>query len=165
MAVGPITVTESRQTGVDFLHGFMEDGLGVMIRRPSSQPLGLFILLRPFDSSSWLAIAGTVALMSGVTWFTAYASPLSHWRRGRGTWSGEALLQEHVWGSIGSFLQQGDRSSLASGLQKPFAAIFRHGLLAHRGVFEDHSWHLVAGADSAVGLVHRRFRVLSVRED
>ena len=56
LAIGPLTITSSRERVVDFTKPFMNMGISMMALKPERQRAGHFSFLEPFSLSLWLSI-------------------------------------------------------------------------------------------------------------
>lgn len=107
-AAGPFTITAIRETVIDFTTPFMEDGLGLLIPKPS-QSNKMFRMFLPFRTDAWITVMA-VTLGTGFLLFAfSYLSPFSAWNMMlEEAISDEVSIQENIWSVVGSFLQQGN---------------------------------------------------------
>nr|KAG5713493.1 hypothetical protein BaRGS_025041 [Batillaria attramentaria] len=64
MGVGPVTITSIREAVIDFTKPFMEDGIGILTKRPNSDSKNMFKMFTPLTPQVWGAVAGAVVLVS-----------------------------------------------------------------------------------------------------
>ena len=60
MAIGPISITEERETVVDFTKPFMESAAGIMMKRFEDKTEKMFRTLMPFTLDVWMVLLGLV---------------------------------------------------------------------------------------------------------
>ncbi|CAH1794110.1 unnamed protein product, partial [Owenia fusiformis] len=107
-AVGPFTITSARAEVIDFTKAFMEDGAGIILKKPIDKTPSVLKIFRPFKEDVWLLISGGIALIGFVVYFFSFTTPYSGYRRGlAGSSKYEISLLENLWLVYGSCLQQG----------------------------------------------------------
>ena len=62
MAVGPFSITAEREAVVDYPQAFMEDGAGIIMRKPSPHADDMVRIFLPFHNHVWFSICSFVLL-------------------------------------------------------------------------------------------------------
>lgn len=118
MAVADLTITPSRDSAVDFTMPFMNTGISILFKKPTTKSSSLFSFLSPFSTEVWLYSIGAYTLVSVVLFIVGRLSPYE--------WSNPHpcrktdLVEENNFSmlntmafTIGSLMQQG--AELAAG--------------------------------------------------
>lgn len=61
--MGPFSITAEREAVIDYTHPFMEDGAGILMRRPSPRADDMLRIFLPFHRAVWGAICSAVVLV------------------------------------------------------------------------------------------------------
>ena len=60
MAIGPFTVNAERDRVIDFSAPYIEDGVGLIMKRPGSDPSKTTKIFQPFHYTVWLMTSAMV---------------------------------------------------------------------------------------------------------
>ncbi len=63
LAIGPFSITAEREAVVDYTQAFMEDGVGIIMSKPSPQADDMVRIFLPFHQYVWFAICSSVILV------------------------------------------------------------------------------------------------------
>ncbi|XP_067129511.1 LOW QUALITY PROTEIN: glutamate receptor ionotropic, kainate 2-like [Centruroides vittatus] len=112
MVVADLTVTQDRQTAVDFTGPYMTLGIGILFKKPSKKDDNLFSFLSPFSVQVWFymatAILGVTIVMYVMGRFTPYEWENPHpCDQNPEELENQFTLQETAWLVVGGLLQQG----------------------------------------------------------
>lgn len=119
LAIGPFTISSSRQTVVDFTQPFMDVGLSILMKKEEDSEYKVFSFLRPFDVYLWLAIVLATVGVGVFLWLHSTFSP--HGYHGRVAQASDPSTvtrdqlktKEHlrffnaVWSSFAYYVSQG----------------------------------------------------------
>ncbi|KAK3089561.1 hypothetical protein FSP39_004629, partial [Pinctada imbricata] len=107
-AVGPFTITSIRETVIDFTKPYMEDGAGILTRKPESNANKMFQMFKPFSLTVWICI-GVSILVVGVLLFIANRmSPFTRYnRKEKFAPKDEIRLLSCMWLIFAFFMEQG----------------------------------------------------------
>ncbi|GFO40806.1 glutamate receptor ionotropic, kainate 2 [Plakobranchus ocellatus] len=75
LAIGPISITSDRKSVVDFTTPYVEEGVGIITRRPGFGSKEMFRLFTPFKPSVWMCLMGAVAGAAVLLYVVNRASP------------------------------------------------------------------------------------------
>lgn len=89
---------------IDYLHPYLEESLGVLVREVSRSDTLLSAALQPFSFALWLGILGAGLLVAGALGLTASVTPCPDPLRGP--------LSRVLWYAFTSALSQGHGSLL-----------------------------------------------------
>ncbi|XP_076446669.1 uncharacterized protein LOC143283995 [Babylonia areolata] len=102
--IGPFTITSIREDVIDFTKPFMEDGVGILTKRPNSEAHNMFKMFTPLTPQVWAAVAGSVLLVSAALCAMERVSPFS----ARNLDGDRRLgMLGSVWLIYGSYMEQG----------------------------------------------------------
>ncbi|KAL8573212.1 hypothetical protein ACOMHN_036197 [Nucella lapillus] len=102
--IGPFTITSIREEVIDFTKPFMEDGVGILTKRPDSDAQNMFKMFTPLTPLVWGAVAGAVVVVSVSLYMIERLSPFS-----ARNLEGDRTLGflGSVWLIYGSYMEQG----------------------------------------------------------
>ncbi|XP_064595443.1 glutamate receptor ionotropic, delta-1-like [Liolophura sinensis] len=108
--IGPFGITAERERGIDFTTPFMEDGIGIVMKRPTEQSNKLFRMFQPFNGYVWLAIGASVTVIGLGLFFLNRLTPppLDSDASGRDSW--KYGFKESLWLIFASLMEQGGES-------------------------------------------------------
>jgi len=107
MVVIDMSVTEIRQTAVDFTMPFMNTGVGILYKKKMPPPPNPFSFLSPLSMEVWIYTT-TAYLSLAITLFClARISPYEWDDDGEGSATNVWTISNALWFGIGSFLGQG----------------------------------------------------------
>ncbi|XP_062588606.1 glutamate receptor ionotropic, delta-1-like [Saccostrea cucullata] len=98
IGVGPFTVTASRETVIDFLTPFQEEGVGIIMKKADQKADLMFRMFLPFQSTSWIA-TGISIVVTGI--ILSIVSRLSPYTR-----EADKPVHQNVWLGFGAFFGQ-----------------------------------------------------------
>ena len=119
LAIGPFTISSSRQTVIDFTQPFMDVGLSIIMRKEEDSDYKVFSFLRPFDIYLWLAIVFATLGVGVFLWLHSTFSPYGYHGRVvqandlRTVTRDQLKTKEHlrffnaVWSSFAYYVSQG----------------------------------------------------------
>ena len=70
MAVGPFSITAEREAVVDYTQAFMEDGAGIIMRKPSPHADDMVRIFLPFHEHVWFSICSFVLFAGKQVFFS-----------------------------------------------------------------------------------------------
>ncbi|XP_031780327.1 glutamate receptor ionotropic, kainate 2 isoform X2 [Nasonia vitripennis] len=112
LAVASMTINYARESVIDFTKPFMNLGIGILFKVPSSQPTRLFSFMNPLAVEIWLYVLAAYMLVSFTLFVMARFSPYE-WNNPHPC-MGETDLVENqftisnsFWFITGTFLRQG----------------------------------------------------------
>ncbi|XP_073985740.1 glutamate receptor ionotropic, kainate 2 isoform X2 [Rhodnius prolixus] len=112
LAVASMTINYARESVIDFTKPFMNLGIGILFKVPSSQPTRLFSFMNPLAVEIWLYVLAAYLLVSFTLFVMARFSPYE-WNNPHPC-SPEAHIVENqfsvsnsFWFITGTFLRQG----------------------------------------------------------
>ncbi|XP_041988806.1 glutamate receptor ionotropic, kainate 2-like isoform X2 [Aricia agestis] len=113
IAVASMTINYAREAVIDFTKPFMNLGIGILFKVPSSQPTRLFSFLNPLAIEIWLYVMAAYILVSFTLFVMARFSPYE-WSSGTHVCGHEMKLLTNqfnmcnsFWFITGTFLRQG----------------------------------------------------------
>lgn len=107
MMVYGLTPTASRGKVIDFSFPYMNEPIGIVIRKDHGVA-NLFQALDPFDTGAWVAIAVSVVVIGLVSALIARASPVSGYNLPYPNSIRDEVLAHHkTWDSFGVIVEQG----------------------------------------------------------
>ncbi|XP_076073239.1 glutamate receptor 4-like isoform X1 [Mytilus galloprovincialis] len=62
-AIGPFTITSIRETVIDFTVPYIEDGVGILTKRPDGEPNKIFKMFKPFSLIVWCCIGVAIVVV------------------------------------------------------------------------------------------------------
>jgi len=119
LAIGPFTISSSRQTVIDFTQPFLDVGLSIIMKKEEDSDYKVFSFLRPFDFYLWLAIVFTTLGVGVFLWVHSTFSPYGYHGRvaqasdPRTVTRDELKTKEHlrffnaIWSSFAYYVSQG----------------------------------------------------------
>lgn len=106
LGVAPFTITSERNKVVDFTKPFMEEGIGILLKKPSENKI--LKIFAPYHWSVWLMTAGFVLVAGTALFITNYFSPFSAYiRRLENCSKDEIKFIECLWLIYGYYMEQG----------------------------------------------------------
>uniref|UniRef100_A0A4W5QNA9 Glutamate receptor n=1 Tax=Hucho hucho TaxID=62062 RepID=A0A4W5QNA9_9TELE len=108
VAVAPLTITLVREEVIDFSKPFMSLGISIMIKKPTKSKPGVFSFLDPLAYEIWMCIVFAYIGVSVVLFLVSRFSPYE-WQGddSDGEEGQEQQQRQHLWFSLGAFMQQG----------------------------------------------------------
>ncbi|CAG4981440.1 unnamed protein product [Colias eurytheme] len=113
IAVASMTINYAREVVIDFTKPFMNLGIGILFKVPSSQPTRLFSFLNPLAIEIWLYVLAAYILVSFTLFVMARFSPYE-WSSSTHVCGHETKLLTNqfsvcnsIWFITGTFLRQG----------------------------------------------------------
>ncbi|PVD37584.1 hypothetical protein C0Q70_00180 [Pomacea canaliculata] len=104
IGIGPISITSTRESVIDFTKPFMEDGLGILTKRPDSNAQSMFKMFTPLKPLVWCALVAAVIIASLSLYVIEKTSPFSSRNVNGNTQLG---LLGSFWLIYGSYVEQG----------------------------------------------------------
>jgi len=112
LAIGDLTITSQRETAVDFTLPFMNTGISILFRKPTTKVTTLFSFLSPFSMVVWVYVVGAYVGVSVILFVVGRLSPYE-WdnphpcRQDDQVLENDFSLLNSFWFTIGSLMQQG----------------------------------------------------------
>jgi len=112
MAVADLTITSKREEAVDFTLPFMNTGISILFRKPTTKVTTLFSFLSPFSMVVWVYVLGAYVGVSVILFLVGRLSPYE-WdnphpcRQDDQVLENDFSLLNSFWFTIGSLMQQG----------------------------------------------------------
>ncbi|CAH4035980.1 unnamed protein product [Pieris brassicae] len=113
IAVASMTISYAREVVIDFTKPFMNLGIGILFKVPSSQPTRLFSFLNPLAIEIWLYVLAAYILVSFTLFVMARFSPYE-WSSSTHVCGHETKMLTNqfsvcnsIWFITGTFLRQG----------------------------------------------------------
>lgn len=112
MALADLTITNERQTAVDFTTPFISLGISILFTKPMKEPPALFSFFDPFSFEVWIYMAGAYVGVSVILFILARFSPYE-WNNPYPCIQDPDELENNftflnsLWFTIGSLMQQG----------------------------------------------------------
>lgn len=116
LAIVDLTITAQREEAVDFTLPFMNTGISILFKKPTTKVTTLFSFLSPFSSDVWAYVLAAYCGISANLFFVGHLSPYEwadpHPCRHTNEDSQTVLrnqfsLLNSFWFTIGSLMQQG----------------------------------------------------------
>lgn len=112
LAITDLTITSEREEAVDFTHPFMSLGISILYKRATKEPPSLFSFMAPFSTDVWLCTFSVYMGVSFLLWIMGRICPYEWHNPYPCIEEPEELenqftLQNSLWFTIGSFMQQG----------------------------------------------------------
>ena len=98
IGVGPFTVTAARETVVDFLTPFQEEGVGIIMRTVDQKTNRMFRMFFPFQSTSWIATGVSIVITGVILFVVTRFSPYTR--------DSDKPFYTNVWLAFGAFFGQ-----------------------------------------------------------
>ncbi|XP_030379400.1 glutamate receptor ionotropic, kainate 2 [Scaptodrosophila lebanonensis] len=112
LAVGSMTITYARESVIDFTKPFMNLGISILFKIPTSEPTRLFSFMNPLAIEIWIYVLAAYFLVSITMFVVAKVSPIE-WRAIHPcdleniTISNQFSISNSFWFTIGTLMQQG----------------------------------------------------------
>ncbi|CAK9795146.1 Glutamate receptor ionotropic, kainate 2 [Anthophora quadrimaculata] len=112
LAVASMTINYARESVIDFTKPFMNLGIGILFKVPSSQPTRLFSFMNPLAVEIWLYVLAAYMLVSFTLFVMARFSPYE-WNNPHPCLAESDIVQNQFsvsnsfWFITGTFLRQG----------------------------------------------------------
>ncbi|KAK0081871.1 hypothetical protein PV326_007462, partial [Microctonus aethiopoides] len=113
LAVGSMTINYARESVIDFTKPFMNLGISILFKVPTSHPARLFSFMNPLAIEIWLYVLAAYILVSVTMFVVARFSPYE-WNNPHPCHSGPTEIVENqfslsnsFWFTIGTLMQQG----------------------------------------------------------
>lgn len=117
LAIVDLTITAQREEAVDFTLPFMNTGISILFKKPTTKVTTLFSFLSPFSSDVWAYVLAAYCGISANLFFVGHLSPYEwadpHPCRHSNDDDNETVLKNQFsllnsfWFTIGSLMQQG----------------------------------------------------------
>ncbi len=108
MAVVPLSVMYEREKVIDFVHPFMEDGVGILLKRPTGDANKMAKVFLPFHATVWCLIVTAILIVGILLYFVNRTTPYSGKKTGHeDATCGELCIRENMWMIFASFIEQG----------------------------------------------------------
>ncbi|XP_061182395.1 glutamate receptor ionotropic, delta-1-like [Saccostrea echinata] len=98
IGVGPFTVTASRETVIDFLTPFQEEGVGIIMKTVDQKADQMFRMFLPFQSTSWIATGMSIVVTGFILSIVSRLSPYTR--------DADKPIHQNVWLAFGAFFGQ-----------------------------------------------------------
>ena len=98
-----------RETVIDFTVPFIEDGVGILTRRPDEEPNKIFKMFKPFSLAVWLCIGAAIIAVGTMLFIVGIVNPFVDKSRDSTPELAkqQKSLKQTVWLIYGSFVEQG----------------------------------------------------------
>ncbi|XP_034944392.1 glutamate receptor ionotropic, kainate 2-like isoform X2 [Chelonus insularis] len=112
LAICDLTITQVRESAVDFTMPFMNLGISILFAKPDNKVPELFSFLSPFSTDVWIYMATAYLAVSIMFYIQARASP-DEWQSPHPCVSepeeleNNFTLKNSFWITVGSLMQQG----------------------------------------------------------
>uniref|UniRef100_A0A1B6D2C1 Glutamate receptor ionotropic, kainate 2 n=1 Tax=Clastoptera arizonana TaxID=38151 RepID=A0A1B6D2C1_9HEMI len=112
LAVGSMTINYARESVIDFTKPFMNLGISILFKVPTSQPTRLFSFMNPLAFDIWLYVLAAYVLVSITMFIVARFSPYE-WHNPHPCDQENDLIENQFslansfWFTIGTLMQQG----------------------------------------------------------
>lgn len=112
IAVADLTITSKREEAVDFTYPFMNTGISILYKKPTTKVTSLFSFLSPFSTMVWVYVLGAYVGVSSILFIVGRLSPYE-WDNPHPCRQDEQVLENNFnllnsfWFTIGSLMQQG----------------------------------------------------------
>lgn len=112
LSVAPMTINYARESVIDFTKPFMNLGIAILFKLPSSMPTRLFAFMSPLDVDIWFYILAAYIAVSGTLIIVARLTPME-WVRSRSCGADENLMENQFtcpnayWFNIVTLMHQG----------------------------------------------------------
>lgn len=116
LALGDLTITAQREEAVDFTLPFMNTGISILFKKPTTKVTTLFSFLSPFSSDVWAYVLAAYCGISGILFLVGHISPYE-WADPHPcrhalneddlVLKNQFSLLNSFWFTIGSLMQQG----------------------------------------------------------
>ncbi|XP_017853598.1 glutamate receptor ionotropic, kainate 2 isoform X3 [Drosophila busckii] len=112
LAVASMTINYARESVIDFTKPFMNLGIGILFKVPTSQPTRLFSFMNPLAVEIWLYVLAAYILVSFALFVMARFSPYE-WKNPHPCYKQTDIVENQfsisnsIWFITGTFLRQG----------------------------------------------------------
>lgn len=112
LAVGSMTINYARESVIDFTKPFMNLGISILFKVPTSHPARLFSFMNPLAIDIWLYVLAAYVLVSVTMFVVARFSPYE-WNNPHPCHAGPEIVENQFslsnsfWFTIGTLMQQG----------------------------------------------------------
>lgn len=112
LAIADLTITSKREVAVDFTMPFMNTGISILFKKPTTKETTLFSFLSPFSMEVWAYVVGAYVGVSVVLFLVGRLSPYE-WDNPHPCRQDDQVLENNfsllnsLWFTIGSLMQQG----------------------------------------------------------
>ncbi|XP_020292525.1 glutamate receptor ionotropic, kainate 2-like isoform X4 [Pseudomyrmex gracilis] len=112
LAVGSMTINYARESVIDFTKPFMNLGISILFKVPTSHPARLFSFMNPLAIEIWLYVLAAYVLVSVTMFVVARFSPYE-WNNPHPCHAGSEVVENQFslsnsfWFTIGTLMQQG----------------------------------------------------------
>ncbi|XP_076672014.1 glutamate receptor ionotropic, kainate 2 isoform X10 [Andrena cerasifolii] len=112
LAVGSMTINYARESVIDFTKPFMNLGISILFKVPTSHPARLFSFMNPLAIEIWLYVLAAYVLVSVTMFVVARFSPYE-WNDPHPCHAGPDVVENQFslansfWFTIGTLMQQG----------------------------------------------------------
>ncbi|KAJ3660231.1 hypothetical protein Zmor_004691 [Zophobas morio] len=112
LAVASMTINYARESVIDFTKPFMNLGIGILFKVPTSQPTRLFSFMNPLAVEIWLYVLAAYMLVSFTLFVMARFSPYE-WNNPHPCHQESDIVENQFsvsnsfWFITGTFLRQG----------------------------------------------------------
>ena len=108
-AVGPFTITSLRETVIDFTKAYMEDGGGIITKRPEEEKDKILKVFKPFQPMVWAGIGAALGTTAILFFTTCQFSPYERIKIGPDTtYAHNFGFFKSIWVVYGSYVEQGN---------------------------------------------------------
>ncbi|XP_044011016.1 glutamate receptor ionotropic, kainate 2 isoform X2 [Aphidius gifuensis] len=151
LAVASMTINYARESVIDFTKPFMNLGIGILFKVPSSQPTRLFSFMNPLAVEIWLYVLAAYILVSFTLFVMARFSPYE-WNNPHPCLAESDVVENQFsvsnsfWFITGTFLRQG------SGLNPKVSRRAPSRLFSFMNPFAVEIWLSMLGAYAMVSL-------------
>ncbi|KAI5732447.1 hypothetical protein M8J76_000300 [Diaphorina citri] len=145
LAVASMTINYARESVIDFTKPFMNLGIGILFKVPTSQPTRLFSFMNPLAVEIWLYVLAAYLLVSFTLFVMARFSPYE-WSNPHPCLAESPIVENQFsvsnsfWFITGTFLRQG------SGLNPKKAERKPHTLFSFMNPLAIQIWEYLLGA-------------------
>ncbi|KAH8269756.1 hypothetical protein KR018_000414 [Drosophila ironensis] len=111
LAVGSMTITYARESVIDFTKPFMNLGISILFKVPTSEPTRLFSFMNPLAIEIWIYVLISYVLVSICIYIVGTLSPIE-WQcihpcdLNNITIANQFTLSDSFWFTIGTLMQQ-----------------------------------------------------------
>lgn len=112
LAIADLSITSAREDAVDFTLPFMNTGISILLKKPTTKELEFFSFLSPFESHVWSYVVGAYLGVSTLLFVVSRISPYE-WndphpcRREDKILRNQFTMSNSLWFTIAAVMQQG----------------------------------------------------------
>ncbi|CAL1544183.1 unnamed protein product, partial [Lymnaea stagnalis] len=112
IAIGPLTITSTRERALDFSTPFMNTGISVIMAKPQKQKANLFTFMEPFSLSLWISILLAYIVVSISIFIVCKSNPTepiqdNYPEEMENVCRSKITLSNSFWFAIGALMSQG----------------------------------------------------------